>query len=216
MSKLTEKYVQKRALSFLKEYYYKKYELKKIYSKDEVCTILNKRADGFICFNSKKQIEHTVSMEAKSHKTLGNLIPYWNDDKFMLHSVLPSLIIGVISLYFTQNMTWYFMALTSFCVIILIFFLILFIVSFIEHDKYKLIDVITQIHQYPANEKWIAISKDSLNLTQKLKNSNFHTKNDYENFLSVCKSQRIGLLIISSRKTEILNKPGFSKGDFFR
>ncbi|NBG67355.1 hypothetical protein [Acidiluteibacter ferrifornacis] len=214
MSRLTEKFVQMRALSFLKDYYKEKYELEKVFCKDEVCTTSMKRADGLICFNSKKQKEHTVSIEAKSHKTLRNLITSWNDYKFALHSILPSLVIGFLSLYFFQNMAWYFTALLSIALVLFMTFLISITLMVLESDKYKLIDVVTQIHQYPANEKWIAVSKDSLNLTQKLKHSNFQTKDNFENFVSVCQSQRIGLLIISRRKTEIENEPGFSKGDF--
>ena len=217
MSRLTEKFIKKTAIEYLKEYYTEKYQTEKVFGRDEVRTntdFKNKRADGLICFHSDKQIEHTVSIEAKSHRTLGSLLSYWNDEKLALHALIISIPLGLLAIIFTHDLSWYWISLITLLSIIFLFFMIVVVIGFVEPNRYKLINVVNQIHRYPANEKWIAISQDSLNLAQKKSNPEFHKNSDYDNFLQICKNQNIGIIVITRRTKEILAEPRFTSGNF--
>lgn len=217
MSRLTEKFVQKTAIEYLKEYYAEKYQTEKIFGRDEVRTsdaYHNKRADGLICFNSNKQIEHTISIEAKSHRTLGSLLTYWNDEKLGLHTLISSIPLGLLTIAFTHDLAWYWIFLITLLSIVILFLVIIAIIGFMEPNHYKLINVVNQVHQYPANEKWIAISQDSLNLAKKKSNPEFHKNSDYHNFIQVCKNQNIGIIVITRRTKKILAKPKYVSGNF--
>lgn len=216
MSRLTEKYIQKEAVQFLKEHYENKFVIEIEFAKQEVRTnkeYNGKRADGLLCFHSPKQKEQTVSIEAKSHKTLGSLLAYWDDDKLMKQILLFALPIGLLTIYFTSSMAWYWITLIAFGTIVIGVLLLMIIAVLLELDGHKVINVVNQVNQYPANEKWIAISKDSLNLSQ-IKKSEFHNKNNYDNFIRICKNQNIGILIVTRRKNEILLLPNYIKGKY--
>lgn len=86
--------------------------------------------------------------------------------------------------------------------------------AFFEPNRYKLIGVINQIHQYPANEKWIAISQDSLNLARKKNNPEFYNNSESEHLFQMCKNQNIGLLVISRRTIKELSVPKYVPGNF--
>lgn len=217
MSKLREKYIQDRAIDYLTNHYKEKYEKNKIYSRSEVRTntnFFNKRADGLICLNSKKQAEHTISIEAKSHRTFGSFLSNWNDEKLVLHSFLISLILGLLTIFFSQMLDWYWIFLITLSSIVILFFITFIILNVLDLSHYQFINVINQIHQYPANEKWIAISKDSLNLMKKVEKPDFFKKTDYDKFIEECKKQKIGLLIITRRKITILVNPKYTSGNY--
>ena len=216
MSRLTERYVQKQSIEFLKDYYENKFDIGVPFSKQEVRTTKEfngKRADGLLCFNSSKQNEHTVSIEAKSHKTLGSLLAYWNDDKLIKQVLLIALPIGLLTIYFTSSMTWYWISLIALGSIILSSFIFIIVTALIELDGHKTINVVNQVNQYPANEKWIAISKDSLNLTDN-KKSEFYNRSNFDNFTRKCKNQNIGILVVTRRKNEIILRPKYTKGQY--
>ena len=215
MSRLTEQHIQNQALQFLEDHYGKKYEPPKIFSRVEVRTVKihnKKRADGLLCFESTFQKEHTISLEAKSHKTLGALLPAWNDRDF-IPSIIMGLLFALLSIYFFNNLDWYWITLISVVSFIIGFFICLIVLLFFEPDRYKTIPVIKQVNQYPANEKWVAVSKDSLNLGLK-KKSDFYRHNNEENFLKIARKNGVGVLVISRQQQQILLEPKFQKGDY--
>ncbi len=217
MSRLTEKFIQRKAIEYLKEKYKDKYDLEKIFGRDEVRTnsdYNNKRADGLLCFKSKKNNEHTISIEAKSHKTLTSLLTYWNDSRLALHSIILAIPLSLLIIFFIYQLAWYWISLIVFGTIIVVFFIVLIIISLFELDHYKLINVVSQVHQYPANEKWIAISKDSINLAKKKNNKDFHKKSDFENFLKLCDNQNIGVLVVTRRTIKELILPKYNSGKY--
>lgn len=219
MSRLTEKYIQTKAIEYLEDYYQEKYSIEKddFFSRDEVKTTkhyFNNRADGLLCFNSDKQNQHTVSIEAKSHKTLGSLLTFWNDERLGLHGIFVAIILGLASIFFYYHLAWYWISLIALATIVVMMFLFILIITVIEPHHYKLINVVTQVHQYPANEKWIALSKDSLNLAKEKKSERFRRKTDYDNFIRICKAQGIGILIVTRRKIIIMVKPKFVNGNY--
>ena len=214
MSRLTERYIQNKSLEYLEFHYKEEHNLTKIFSAKEVRTNSNRkkkygRADGLLCFNSDKQKYHTVSLEAKSHKTLYALYPQNN---FISKNILP---ISAFLLSFSTSYLilskWYWAIIIS-----LIFTLLIYIILEITIDYYKIgklqtANVIKQIKRYPANEQWIALSKDSIKL---LNEDQYSISKNFEKLKSVCNKKNIGLLTVSSKATEILLEPKYKKGNF--
>lgn len=215
MARLTEKHIQKKAIQFLERHYQEKFEPSTIYSQQEVRTVekfKKKRADGLLCFESQLHKEHTVSLEAKSHKTLGALLPVWNDKDLILSAVV-GIILALISTYFLGYLEWYWITLSALSIFIGSFFLSVLLLVLVEPDYFKSMAVMDQVHQYPANEKWIAISKDSLNLASK-KSSEFNRRSNPENFIQIARKKGVGILVISRWKEEVLLEPQFIQGEY--
>ena len=219
LGRLTERYVQEKSLRFLEDYYRNFYNLSSIFSKCEVRTRINHkgfgRADGLLCFNSTKQENHVVSLEAKSHKTLGSLKPYWNNKRYGILFFLVLFITSLASVYLTYNLAWYWiLGITILSSIIMVMFFFI-IITQTEPAYLKKLDVVEQVKRYPANEQWIAISKDSLNLSATKKN-NFYNQSNDENLLSICEKNGMGLLLVSNQRIYIKLKPKFKHGKFLR
>ena len=215
MSRLTEKHIQQKSILFLETHYQNKYEPASIYSQQEVRTVnkyKKKRADGFLCFHSSIRQEHTISIEAKSHKTLGALLPMWNDKDFIF-ALVTGILLALILGYIYSDLEWYWMTLIFISALIAGILISLVITLLFEPDHFKSMGVMNQVDQYPANEKWVAISKDSLNLSS-IKKTAFNRRNNYDNFLRIAKKKGVGILVISRKREEILIEPAFRKGDY--
>jgi hypothetical protein len=158
------------------------------------------------------QKEYTISLEAKSHKTLGALLPTWNS-KDLLLGIKIGFLSAAVSIYLFSAIAWYWITLLAIFAFIIGLFVSFLFLAIVEPDHFKSMAVIDQVHQYPANEKWIAISKDSLNLTS-YKKADFYRRSNYENFLRIARKNKIGILVISRSKEEILVELGFFKGEY--
>lgn len=216
MSRLTEKYVQRKSIKYLAAYYQERYDVNNIYTKIEAGTLKTyggKRADGLICFYTSKDALFTASLEAKSHKTLGALLPYWLDEKLSFWALGTSFVSAAISLIFGLHYSWW-IALIVFVVILIAVFLMFIAVSMIrEPVTYKAFDVVDQVHQYPANEKWISLSKDSLNLVD-TRISEFRKQLNSEDLIQVCKANGIGLILVSRKQIELMLEPKYLSGEY--
>ena len=217
MARLTEKYVQKQSMIFLKDYYKNKYNLTRLFARTEVRTTHKRkgygRADGILCFNSDKQNIHTVSLEAKSHKTLNYITPINDAKKDRLLLLITVTIFLILALVLSQDERWYWIILISVSFAIIAVIVLVFVLVLIEPEGLKKFKVIEQIKRYPANEKWIAISADSLNLVKK-RFTLFTKKTNLESLLLACKKNGIGLLVISHKTVKIKIEPTFTKGYF--
>ena len=154
-----------------------------------------------------------VSLEAKSHKTLRSFTTFLEWSKDLGLGISIGILSAALSIYILNDLSWYWVALTAILAFILGFFISFFVIAVVEPDHFKSMAVIDQVHQYPANEKWIAISKDSLNLTSN-KKTDFHRRSNYDNFLRIARKNKVGILVISRWKEEILLEPGFFKGEY--
>lgn len=216
MAKLTEKFVQQKALEKLSCYYRNKFNSSNLYAEQEVVTSKSygrKRADGFICFNSPLQENHSVSIEAKSHKTIGAILPYWDNEKLGIQTLLLALVAGTLASYLFFDLAWYWIFVISIGTALLAIVVYITFVAFTEPDKYKQFDVLYQVKQYPANEKWIAISVDSLNLIDKRDNP-FYKNTNSEVLRNECKRHGIGLLLVNKFNQRIEIEPIYRKGTF--
>jgi hypothetical protein len=215
MSKLKEATTQIKALEFLKSYYAK--DCLVIYCAKEKRTKKEsggKRADGLLCF-LKDDKPYTISLEAKSHKTLKALVSINNDEKFLLQSLIGSIILTLLTAFILINftaVTWFYILITAVVESIVGVFIVAIVFDFLDLDSHRAISVINQLKQYPANEQWIAFSKHTDNL---LLSSPFERKrNQLEVLEDLCRRNGFGLLLVNHKGCLIKESPKSKKGDF--
>lgn len=200
---MQEKTVQKRAMSFLEKYYDNRLLRRRMFVAEEVRTkrvFGGKRADGLLAYKSRLSAKpFVVSMEAKSLKTLPAIKPYqdmgrwwWNSMRFALFLCFAT------GLAYIAGQGQTFVAIyvpIIWCLMAGITFGLLTWSSY----RHQTIDVITQLKQYPANEQWLAFSKEAFKaLTEEKK----------QLLTTVCKNRGVGLLIIGKNNgADLLSKP---------
>jgi hypothetical protein len=217
MSRLTEDYVKFTTIAHLETYYSKKHKIEKkeIFSRAELWKkSKNGRPDGFLCFDSPSQPKHTVSIEAKSHKTLDSLLPFYNYSKSDDFAGYLSLSIAMVSIYPIWSFKWYWILLFCAIIFLVVFLALLAITSKIRLSVFNIAYVVNQINNYPANERWITISTDSLNLLQKRKP--LLNGDNYENLIRICKRKKVGFIIVNRKEAKIILEPKFRKGNYLK
>lgn len=191
MSGLTEKYVQDVSLDFLRRHYEDKYKPSKMFCRKEVVTkYKNKkgRADGFIAFRNEGRI-YTVSLEAKSHKTLDTLFTKYNDFAPLSLGLIMLCVVSALTSLLLWKFNWVirFGISASAGIVSGIVF-----IRFIDKKAiFKKHGIIEQVRRYPANEQWIAFSKDAYNF--------FNETNDFELKMRA-KRYGIGIIVVNSGK----------------
>ncbi|PYG84797.1 hypothetical protein LY28_03590 [Ruminiclostridium sufflavum DSM 19573] len=195
--KLNESYVKDVAVEYLKDYYCKLYNNNDIFAGKELCVKKSfKRPDGLIALKNGKNDIFVAVVEAKSCRTLGSLFPVDGDSRWFVHGVLFGTIISLIIGFVVPLMLWSRIILAAVGLVVGTFLYWLFTFRF---TYYRYIGVVSQINNYPGNEKWIALSIDVYNKLSK------EHKIDFEKKL---RRSGIGLLIISSgSKVSTLIKP---------
>jgi hypothetical protein len=192
MSNLSEKVVQETAQAFLYHRYRKKARRGKIFSKMEVRTRRQyggKRADGLLAFHHYIWGAYAVSMEAKSLKTLASMKPVRSSNLLLWNSFKAGLICCILSgMFFAiYRLDDGFMQIllplnTLVCSAI--------IYGFFTSNSYrhKTVNVIKQLAQYPANERWLAFSGDSLKSL---------SKDQLRKLDKICKYKGIGIIVVN-------------------
>ena len=193
MPRLTEKYVQKAALRWLTTQCEQRDDIEAVVSETEVgvkkiSKLGRGRADGLIVAKLSDGAIYTVSLEAKSSKTISNINPSYRDEEWLLHTVLA----GVVGLILAGIMGWRsgnWFWMWAFPLIVFIVVSVVFAVTTDDLGYYRTIDVISQIRRYPANEQWIAISTDVHNQLSGEEQRRLHVE---------CQRQGIGLVQVSA------------------
>ena len=190
MARLTERYVQEKALSFLKHFYCEKNPDKIIFAKSEVVTTYRKkigRADGLLAFKQSKDYIYTISLEAKSHKTFDSLIRKSRDRLFLFILGFSFVSVAVISWITLGATVWWLKIIIALPVSIIISAALITVLE--KKNKFDTHDIIQQVKRYPADEKWIAISKDAYNSYNKTENGLL---------ISHARADGIGILVVST------------------
>lgn len=200
---MQEKTVQRRAMRFLEKYYDNRLVRRRMFVAEEVRTkrvFGGKRADGLLVYKSRLSAKpFVVSMEAKSLKTLPAIKPYqdmsrwlWNILRFALFLCFATGLAfvagqGQRNLEIYVPLIW--------CLLAGITFGLLTWKSY----RHQTIRVITQLKQYPANEQWLAFSKEAFQAL---------TEEKQQLLTTVCQNRGVGLLIIGKNSgTDVLSKP---------
>lgn len=212
--RMIERTVQEIAQKYLEKFYQKRSNPVKMYSQIEERTKKiygMKRADGFLAYPSWFGRLYTVSMEAKSHKTLAALKPYRVTKLWVLDAIwvgfLATMLSGTLFLIWSPNYNILLRLLLPFGIWAAV--AILWAIFRKDSYKYQEMDVIKQVFQYPANERWISFSYDALEMIdQKLR----------DNVFRICAGRGIGVLLVNANKdVHLVAKPKYNfkwKGDF--
>jgi len=190
MARLTEKYVQTKALNYLHHFYCEKNPDKVIFASAEVATTYRRkrgRADGLLAFKRDNDYIYTISLEAKSHKTFSSLIRKSRDRLFLFLLGFSFISFAVISWITLGATVWWLKIIVALPVSIIISAALLTVLE--KKNKLDTHDIIQQVKRYPADEKWIAISKDAYNSYNKTENGLLVTH---------ARADGIGVLVVST------------------
>jgi hypothetical protein len=195
MSQLIERTVQEIALEHLRRRYHPQAHKGKMFSRIEVRTKKGKRADGLLAYRRSLMGTYVVSMEAKSFKTLPAMQPYRVQKLWMRNSLWMGFLIcvftgGFYAFFKMEDPIWSLAyPLAAFSVSALAY-------GYFTRNSYrhKIVDVVQQVGQYPANEQWLAFSQDSLMSISDNKRKQLRT---------ICKYQGIGIVVVHGAKGKV-------------
>lgn len=217
MTKLRERTVQAKALYEL-ERRYRMRGAKYVYACCEVRTKKEKggkRADGLICFKQENGQYYTVSLEAKSHRTLGNLVSFVNDNKLGKYCVASAAAVTFLTMVLMisfSSLMWYILAPIALITFFVFSLVSIWVFDSLDLDRHKESDIIEQLKQYPANEQWIAYSKYAYNQLADVPSKG---RKPHQLVLNkLCEDNGFGLMLISNQKAEIAIKPKVKKGSY--
>lgn len=224
MERLSEKVIQQVALEALNRYYTEKYQLDTPpFSKTE-CGISKgtknegRRADGLLAFRKDNQF-FTVSMEAKSHKTIKALFPYTNWKHLDIFTgVIFAIGVAVlaISLWFLWGQfSWYWVAVISVFIMLALMVSIVFGLDLFEQRNLQL-EIIDQVKYYPANDQWLAFSADAKELLNDRENiyNSLENRNNYKDLRKVVTRHGFGLIVVDKGTAQLIEFPKTRKGSF--
>lgn len=146
------------------------------------------RADGLVASLLPDGTVYTAALEAKSARTLLNVSPWYDDERWVLHALIAGglglLSAGLVG-WFVD--TWFWMWVFPVLMFLGASFAYLLLTR--EHSRYRPIDVVQQVKRYPADEQWIAVSADAYNLLD----------TEWQEALrAACRRESIGLLRVRS------------------
>lgn len=194
MAKLRETIVQVEALHFLRNRYRSRARRGRIYAQTEVRTkpkYGGKRADGLIAYRRFLGGVEVISIEAKSSKTLPSMKPVLQLRWLVWNSIKAGFFIAILTgaagvfYKFDDFTTKILIPLNVFASGALLYGLLTF-----NNYRHCKIPVIAQLKQYPANEQWLAFSKDSLDSISKKK---------MRDIRKISKAKGVGILSVNRR-----------------
>lgn len=203
MANLLESTVQNSAQAFLAKRYGGLTGSRKLFSKTEVRTKQKyggKRADGLLAYKHWLFGTYVISMEAKSYKTLPAMKPKFDAWFFLKNCFQAGLVICIVSgaFFAFYKMDDLFLQIIIPANAFLIGTLLYGILTFTNYSN-KIVSVVKQVNQYPANEKWLAFSVDSLDKMG---------KREVRHLRKICKARGIGILEVKAKnKVKIRIKP---------
>ena len=178
-------------MAFLHKQYRKKAKAKNIFAKEEVRTRKKyggKRADGLLVFDRWWWGIYVVSMEAKSYKTLPAIKAKSNFYKLVWNCLKAGLILcilsgGAFAIYRMDDQLFqYLLPLNAMVLGALLYGLFTY-----NSYRHKTLQIVEQVMQYPANEQWLAFSKDSLDDLN---------KTERRALKKICRYEGVGVLIV--------------------
>lgn len=199
MAGLIEKTVEKRALDWLKKEACARPDVEAVVARRQAwLTGRRGRADGLIACRMANGYIYTISLEAKSHKTLKDVIPKYLNRRWFLHTfVVGILVFAIVAVVGSLSSSWIIKWLlpTVIAFVAMIGFLAITADSF----SYAPIAGIDRLGKYPADEKVLALSARAFNLLN----------GDHLRLLrKACKNKKMELLIVGpSRRRDGISTP---------
>lgn len=190
--RLNEKHVQRVAVDHLTLHYQARDDALAVVG--EIETVVRAgikagsgRADGLVVSQRRDGTIYTAALEAKSSRTLLNISPWYDDERWILHAILAGgfgILAAILAGWYVGSWIW----MSIFTVVGFFGVGFAYLLVTREHNRYRLIDVVQQVKRYPANEQWIAISSDAYNLLGP----------QQETLRLCCRREGIGLLQVRS------------------
>lgn len=164
--RLSEKHMKQVAVDWLASYYRGRESVQAVVPETEVgvraeTRLGSGRADGLVAWQLSDGSVGTAAVEARSRRTF-NLGGWYGDNRWTLLALvacgLGSLLAGLVGWY-VGLWSW------MWVVPILLFFGVglVYLLSTIRHSRYRPVDAIQQVKQYPSDESWVVISADAYN-----------------------------------------------------
>ena len=193
MPSLAEKTVQQIALDHLKDYYGRRAR-GRMFARMEVRTRKKyggKRADGLIAYKHWINGVETVSIEAKSAKTLPHVRPYFDARTLIKNCLWLATVVflasGSFMFFFKMgDGFWQFLVPVN-----------VFVLSALGYGavswysyKHRQVPVLDQLARYPANYQWLALSQDAFDRLQ------YHRT---KKLLQLCRLRGYGLILVRSK-----------------
>ncbi len=149
------------------------------------------RADGLVASLLNDGYVYTTSLEAKSHKTLKDIIPLYRNGLWHVHAVAAGILIFVIAAaigYWAGGgwvVRWLIPAL------LVPFAAFGYVMLTMKSYLYAPIAAIDQIGKYPADERVLALSSAAYNRLRRV---------DRDELRQTCRGKGVGLLIVRPNK----------------
>ena len=203
MGRLNEEFVRTEALSFLKEHYSQKHDLKLVSEKKEAKVDYKGRkgrADGILTYLDTRGRIITVALEAKSRKTYGSLKPVFMNARLLVLLLFSLALVFTLCMFAFDTAKLWIRIIASVGISTIASLAVVTWVAISYKDVKR--GVITQLLHYPANYRWIALPVDAFNMY------NNRRKNSNDDFLDHLRVKRIGLILVSGRnKSRIILEP---------
>ena len=153
--RLNEKHVQRAAVEWLASYYADKAGVQAVHAETEMVVSANSklgsgRADGLVASLMPDGSLYTAALEAKSARTLPNIMLRYGDGLWMLHALTA----GLLGMVVAASIGWFFSGSWWLRWIVppVAFFAVglAYLLLTAEHARYRLIDVVRQVKCYPV------------------------------------------------------------------
>ena len=162
---LIEERVQEVAIDWLTKHYQQRQDARAVLGEREVGVRRRSKlgkgiADGLIVAQLADGTVYVASMEAKSAKRLFDILPWYGDEKWLIHALLA----GIAGLVLAGLLGWTMGGWFWRWVFPLLVFIVagfLYLVITYDWSYYRVFNAIAQVKRYPANEQWVALSTDA-------------------------------------------------------
>lgn len=200
--RLSEPYVRDKALEYLKTFYQEEHQTRNVVTKPEAVVrpkYGRGRADGIVAFHREDPGSvFVVSVEAKSVKTIGALVPRERTAYWGFHATLVGLCGLVPSVLFALHTHFW---LWRWVLPPVVFFVVAgaYIMFTAQQTRYARFDVVDQVLRYPAHERWLAFSTDAFNWLG-------HDRR--RSLLAKCEKLQIGIVLVSANAPcKVVHRP---------
>ncbi|MEM1322583.1 MAG: hypothetical protein AAGG75_20125 [Bacteroidota bacterium] len=195
--------VRLAAVDYLRKRYQARARRGRVYWQEEARTQRRyggKRADGLVVFRHLLWGTYVVSMEAKSFRTLSAIKPRGDLGQLLGNALKAGLVFCLLSGAYAalfkmdDGFIQFFLPLHAFLIGAILYSILTY-----KSTRHRVMGVIRQLRQYPANEQWLAFSRDSLKAL---------SRRQRQQLERICRYKGVGLLLVSSaRSVEVRVKP---------
>lgn len=209
MKKITSEEIQDKTIQFLTAFYKRKYQISQVSTTIKPLPgKIKLDIDILLNFNSSLQTKHTVIINTQSFSALESQLSFKNYKHPLL--TLAAIFGCIVAYYYLDLLPWYGILGITAVIFVLLWGIIKVSQRIYRENRTK--KIIDQLEKTPSNEKWIVITKTGLNFLKGKKTFSYLTA--YNSLIKHALREKIGVLVATKQKIQILQKPGFTEGIF--